>query len=184
MSLNSENLPSSKLPTLSTTNTTPSTSIKTEPKTRLIAPKTRTYNLYRPCSIVYTWVSYLFVPSLNTQFGQLPALSSLFQTSQFSQNHQKKPCAPLIQISGACCLLSKSYTGALLPQPHLCLWALVFTATRHNGSFKKHLICRAPNAKPCQVLFKRKPVQYVSRPAFLSDDSEAFLTSITATILY
>lgn len=184
MSLTSENLSSSQLPTLSTTNTTPSTSIKTEPETRLIAHKTRTYHLYRHRSIVYTWVSYLFIPSLNTQFRQLSALFSLFSNISIFTKTSEKALRTLYSDIWSLLPLSKSYTGALLPQPPLCLWAFAFTAARHNGSFKKHLICKAPNTKPCQVLFKRKPVQYIYRPAFLSDDSEAFLTSITATILH
>ena len=118
MSLTSENLSSSQLPTLSTTNTTPSTSIKTEPETRLIAHKTRTYHLYRHCSIVYTW--YLTCLSLLSTLssGNCLPCSVFFQTSQFSQKHQKKPCAPLVQISGACCLYQSLIQGHCSPSPH------------------------------------------------------------------
>lgn len=35
-----------------------------------------------------------------------------------------------------------------------------------------------------QVLYKRKPVQYVSRPAFISDDSEASMVSLRSAETY
>lgn len=109
MSDASDNLSSpSNLYSSTTTNTT-SSSITTDPKTRLIAPETRTYHFYMFGTILYTSVPYLSVIFSNTCFPLSPVDVSLRSIIGLSQNHQKSicaapnPCITLLGPASECC---------------------------------------------------------------------------------